>query len=153
MRHAIRPDVWDSLFTFSVVRNPWERFWSLYRFRIVLGDLPESCDFLTYVRKLKHCRYRDRYSPFYMPHYHMSMCDFLLDGEGGSLVDRIYRIEEREALAEELRRRFNVDVLHEHREKLSDELTFKQFYDAESVDIVGRFYQDDIEQFGYDYEA
>ena len=151
MKHALRESVWQELFTFSVVRNPWDRFLSLYRFRIALGDLPAEIPFTQYAAMLKDVTYRRNHSPFAEWHYHMSMCDFLMDELDQVLVNRVYRMEDREEMIVDLNNRFGLELREVHKEKLSDGRSYREFYDDETAEMVGEYFRDDIANFSYEF--
>ncbi len=151
MRKSLRDSVWEQLFTFSIVRNPWDRFLSLYRFRIALGDLPREVEFNSYVKMLKNVRYRSKISPYAELHYHMSMCDFLMDSQDHILVNRVYRLEEREEMVSELESRFDITLRGIHKERLSNEKNYRKYYDDESAELISCHYSDDISYFCYEF--
>src|SRR5437763_7685817 len=64
MRKLLSPELWSRLFTFSVVRNPWDRCYSLFRFRIAMKAIPASFPFPEYLSLLEQRNTRHRYSPF-----------------------------------------------------------------------------------------
>jgi hypothetical protein len=151
IKKSLSPKIWDELFSFSIVRNPWDRFLSLYKFRQANGDLPKDVDFKAYVLSLNHTRYRDNNSPFCQPYYHMSMSDFLMDSSDNLLVKKIFLFEERSLLVKELNKRFNLNLKNVHKEKLSNGVTYRESYDDESSGIIQRFYADDIENINYQF--
>ena len=53
--------LWDNSFTFSMVRNPWDRFLSIYWYARKAGVLPESFTFRDCVKQFR--------SPRYLRHY------------------------------------------------------------------------------------
>lgn len=147
----IGKELWDDIFTFSVVRNPWARFLSLYKFRIAAGDLPQSITFESYVKMLPEITYRRKHSPYSLPHYHMSMCDFLLDSEDNLLVNKFYKMEDRQQLIMDLFHKLGISISNTHKEKLSDDSSYRISYTNETKKIVGSYYLQDIEFFGYDF--
>jgi hypothetical protein len=151
IKKYLSPKIWDELFSFSIVRNPWDRFLSLYKFRQANGDLPKDVDFKSYVLSLNNIRYRDKNSPFCQPYYHMSMSDFLMDSSDNLLVKKVFLFEERSVLTEELNKRFNLNLSNVHVEKLSEGTSYRESYDDETSSIIQSFYADDIENFNYKF--
>jgi len=149
IKQALRDTVWNEIFTFSIVRNPWDRFLSLYRFRIALGDLPKDVEFNQYVKMLMDVRYRRQDSPYFASHYHMSMCDFLMDSRDQILVNRVYRMEERGEMISELGTRLGFNLHETHKEQLSNGKSYRDYYDDESAELIAKHYSDDISYFKY----
>lgn len=140
---------WDQLYTFSFVRNPWARFYSLYRFRIADGVLPATLEFNTYVQKLDEFRFRDRHSPFSRHEYHYPMLDYLMDDSEQLLVTECFKVEERSQAIIRIQEQTGVDLNTDSKEVLCSPDEYRDFYSAESREIVGRFYKDDIQYFNY----
>jgi hypothetical protein len=151
MKKSLSPKIWDELFSFSIVRNPWDRFLSLYRFRQASREIDKGLDFKSYVLSLKNVRYRDKNSPFCAPHYHMSMSDFLLDNSNNLLVKKVFLFEERSSFIDELSETMNLNLADFHKETLSCGKSYKEFYDDESSSVINDFYADDIVNFNYKF--
>ena len=56
---------WDKIFTFTVVRNPWERTFSMYHYRKKRGNIPKEWSFRDYVLELSASTPETKYSQFY----------------------------------------------------------------------------------------
>jgi hypothetical protein len=151
MRRLIGQDLWSQMYTFSFVRNPWERFYSLYRFRQASGNLPESLSFNAYVGKLDEFRFRDQHSPYSRHEYHYCMLDYLMDGNEQLLVNEVFKVEERVVGMARLREKIGFDLSMERKECLSIAGEYRRFYDSRSREIIARFYRDDIAYFGYEF--
>jgi hypothetical protein len=52
MQKRLGNDLWRELFTFSFIRNPWDRFLSLYFYRRNCGELQSNVTFKDYARQL-----------------------------------------------------------------------------------------------------
>lgn len=151
IKNALGPKTWNKLFTFSIVRNPWERFLSLYKFRVVTNDLDKKINFKSYVLSLKNPTYRSRNSPFFSSHYHMSMSDFLMDGSDNLLVNKIFFFEDRQEMELHFKKRFSINLTGVYKEKLSEEKSYRKHYDDESAYVIEEFYFDDIKNFNYNF--
>jgi len=151
VRRLLGDELWEQLFTFSFVRNPWDRFYSLYCFRRATKCLAENLSFYEYVEKLEEFRFRDRDSPFSRHEYHLPMLDYLKDHEDNLVIQRVFRFEERESSLKELSERVGIALKFSKKEVLSESGRYRKVYDSRTKDIVARFYKDDIEYFEYDF--
>lgn len=151
------PVEYAQFFTFSFVRNPWDRFVSTFEFlrhgteweeqkawaRAHIGTL--SMD--RFVQRLG----RDRmfraaimsYEFFFPQSY------FLTDRKGKTMVERIYRFEDIGTGFVELADRFGVEARLGHKRRTQDRKPFSAYYDAQSWAIIGKLYVEDIHAFGY----
>jgi len=151
-QRILSPELWRRLFTFTIVRNPWDRCFSLFRWRIANKEIPSNFPFSEYLTLLERHNTRHPYTPFLYPTYFMPMCDFIFDGEGKQLLNHIGRFEQREEFMLFLKEKIGVDFSGTRRaEVLGQPGDYRKAYSKEGVEIVARIYQDDIERFGYEF--
>jgi hypothetical protein len=144
-RHAKRAtrEQFDSYLKFTVVRNPWARVYSWYRTAMndpVLGY--RRCDFETFLQE-QAANWALR------PQLH-----WMTDFDGSIPLDRIIRFEnladEMAGLLAELGFR-NRTLPHLNRGKGNPD--YRAAYTDEAAELVARRYRDEIEMFGYRFEA
>lgn len=153
MKRLLGADFWQRSFTFSFVRNPWDRFLSLYFYRKTRGNLPADLSFKDYVRQLDEPRYRGRCTLHSYPVYYYSMSEYLLDSDGNLLVDFVGRYENREHDLKVVADRLGVEFSGIHLQKVKlREHHYSQYYDEETKALVARVYQMDVAVFGYEFE-
>lgn len=157
MRQLVGADAWRSLFSFSFVRNPWDRQVSLYQMRRHLGALPAGQDFKSYVMQFDAPRYGQPLALHSAPTYYYSACDYLLDADGNLLVSHVARFEQRAQALELLAERLELDSLgslHLQRTDDSDaRVHYSDYYDNESRELIARVFSDDIQRFDYRFET
>ncbi len=151
----------EQLFKFSFVRNPWERIVSEYRYRNYFHHRSFR-DFL--LHRLPPPGWDDKYRHI-MPQY-----DMLHDEHGKLLVDFVGRFETLNADFSAVCQRLGLDDCQLPHRNPSDKKSrnlkrqlrnwlyfngenskedYREFYDAETTNIVSKLYQKDIEAFGY----
>ena len=151
-REMLPREVFDGLFKFAFVRNPWDLQVSSYhhirreRPHLLAGH-EEFKAFLMW--KLSEAR------P-YQYHLDTSMerqTDYLVDLEGNLIVDFVGRYENLgEDFARACRRIGIAPRGLPHRRHARDrERDYRSYYDAETRDLVGSRFLKDIETFGYDF--
>jgi len=152
VRQILSPDLWNRLLTFSIVRNPWDRYYSLFRYRIANNEIPAAFPFSEYLALLERHNTRHPYTPFVYPPFFMPMCDFVLDEEGNQLVNHIGRFERWEDCMAMFKEKMDLDFSGLSRaEVLGKPGDFRKAYCSEGVEIIARIYRDDVERFGYDF--
>lgn len=154
LRKKFGRDLWAKLFTFSLVRNPWDRMVSLYCYRKKRGQLLEGLSFRDYILQLESPSYGAKRAMHSRQAYYYGASEFICDGLGRPMVNYVGRFEDRAALLEQLSLRLGyrqAGGLLTQQAKPAD-THYSQFYDRQTEAIVGRVYQRDIEIFDYRFE-
>ncbi|WP_238946762.1 sulfotransferase family 2 domain-containing protein [Seongchinamella unica] len=139
---------WARKFTFTIVRNPWDKVVSHYHYRVRtnqtgLGDRP--IPFAEWLQRV----YIDR-DPFYFdqPRMFMPQKQWLVDESGEMLVEFIGRFENLQQDFDSICQRLQVEASLGHA-KPSSRGSYRDYYDAESEALVREYFAQDIELFGY----
>jgi hypothetical protein len=136
----------SSFFKFAVVRNPWARAVSLYKFR----GRSQGIAFDRFVQEALVERRE-------MPELDSRQVDaqtLYVHGEGGALlVDKVLRYENLAAeFAEASRRIFGREEPLPAANVSPDRRDYRMFYDEATVELVAKVYAADIEAFGYKFD-
>ena len=143
---------WDGAFRFSIVRNPWDKVVSHYNHRVKtnqtgLKDNPIS--FKQWVAAtygpVKDPRYYDQ------PKMFQPQVEWLRDFEGRIELGLIGRFEDLPTTYRQIADRLGVttDLPHLNKSERSD---YRASYDDETASIVGKWFREDIERFGYTFD-
>lgn len=151
MRAILGPSVWDRLFTFTIVRNPWDRVLSMYHYRRKRGNIPESWSFRDYVLALASAGPETPY--FKYRGFRYGAADYVLGDNGELLVDTVVRYENRAEGLATVARRLKLDVLGQASLQSAPRASkdYAEFYDAETEAAIRKRYAKDIELFGYGF--
>ena len=160
-------DIWDEYLTFAFVRNPWDRLVSQYQWRLAkdekdVADRPYKewvkwrwenwLHWLEHPRKVIRGKavlgHRDR--AIVLTHAFDTIYD---DKEDKLLVDWIGRYENLRDDFETLCGKLGVDrdIVLPHKHNAKDRPHYTEFYDDETIEIVRKFYKNDIEVLEYKY--
>lgn len=141
---------WARLFTFAIVRNPWDRTHSHYRFRRERNAIPADMTFREYVLGL--CEATPRTALFRSANVRLTASDFVCDAKGNVIVSHIVRYEQRAEdlvrlgqLAPDLAGLGSVRLMQTAPEG-SD---YAAAYDPETAAAIRVRYAADIERFDY----
>jgi len=139
----------SKVFSFAVVRNPWDKVASQYHHRIRTQQINESISFNSWVSKTygnhKDLTYHDKpYKMFY------PQIEWLKDYSGEIVVNKIMRFEKLNEEYESIRKALSVNKKLPHKNKSSN-YDYKTIYSDNSIEIVKEHFKEDIELFGYDF--
>ncbi|MEE4190658.1 MAG: hypothetical protein V2I66_03720, partial [Halieaceae bacterium] len=148
VRQIITPEIWNQLFTFAVVRNPFDWVQSLYLYNKQFATIGLPKDsfsaFLQGFAKFLELPKSQRHT---LPSM-FTQSDYILDWDSGEqIVSECLRFEDRTAIGEVLRTRCNVEwdseqvVMATSREELD-------ISDADRK-LVRELFSEDFERFGY----
>ena len=155
MKKIVGEKAWKSIFTFTFVRNPWGRIVSLYFAMKKWGEIPDDMQFRDYILALRDDHNRSQGSIFRLPEYYLGSSDYVLDANGGILVDFIGKFENRtddlKIVAQKLGRS-KFGILATNLSK-SRNRNYTEYYDQETREIVRKIYGKDIELFDYEFES
>lgn len=141
---------WQRKFTFTIVRNPWDKVVSHYHYRVKtnqtgLGEQP--IDFSEWVYRC----YVERDPTYYdQPRMFMSQRQWLVDESDQLLVEFVGRFENLQQDFARISERINVKAKLGHA-KPSGRGGYRDYYDAQTRDIVAEAFAADLESFGYSF--
>lgn len=151
MRAKLGDRRWERRFTFSVVRNPWDRAVSLYHFRVDtdqtgLGDGRLSFpDWAVAVYRDRDPELRDK------PRMFAPQTWWLAGADGRPDVDRVARFERLGADFDDICRRIGVRAELPHL-KASRRGDYRRYYTPAAHDAVADAFASDIAEWGYRFD-
>ncbi len=153
---AISGFVWRKIFKFTIVRNPWDRVYSLYLFRKKRKRISESLSFRDYVISLHQAFISNKFSQslFSYPPHRYGSSDFILNSNGEIMVDYIAKYENREHDLKFIASRIGLPELGRlHVQSSTSEIKhYSYFYDSEMKEIIQTIYAKDIDLFNYQFD-
>lgn len=155
MRRIIGARLWKNIFTFTLVRNPWDRLVSMFNYRKLISSVPKNMEFRDYVFALSEAKSKplDLFNE-YQKQYYYSMADYILDDDGRIMVDFICRYEKRSEDLKYIGSKLGIEGLGSmHLQAAYPERKhYSYYYDNETIEIVGKIFSKDIELLGYQFE-
>jgi hypothetical protein len=145
VRRCLPPPLYDSLFKFAFVRNPWDRLVSRYAHLLRSTDHPRHglvsrmTDFSEYLHWEIH---RGK----------MHQWRFTADADGRTIVDFIGRYERLKEDFGIICARLNIQADLPHA-NISAHRDYRTYYTPETRDLVAKHFQRDIELFGYEFDG
>ncbi len=139
---------WERRYTFTVVRNPWDKVVSHYHYRVQTNQTNlgvKNIEFRDWVR----LTYGNK-DPFYYdkPKMFMPQYNWITDHDGNILVDFICRFENLSYDFDYVCKKLGKAVSLPHT-KASKHSHYSDYYDEETIGIVASWFKKDIQNFGY----
>jgi hypothetical protein len=136
---------WKRLFKFAFVRNPWDLVLSRYfHIRISKGQEYGREDFSEWVKTYP----RERRKKFLKNRQCLYICMW-----GKIALDFVGRFEDLQRDFSCVCERIGIPAtcLERHNAQFRDFVGYRDYYDDESREIIGRLFKKDIELFGYEF--
>jgi hypothetical protein len=163
--HNIDP---ADLHVVSVVRNPWTKMFSTWRYFSTInfteyysGDAKVDTDFNRWVKWIytdfdrnKKDRGRDRWNMF--KYLYTDQTNWFKDEDGNTLkVDNLLKTEELTKNISQIAEQYGWDnyLVTVNKTKSSVPDYYEETYNQESIDLVAKYFSEDITQFKYDFEG
>jgi len=152
IRDIVGKEIWDSIFKFSIVRNPWDRIFSQYHYRTRTNQF-SGISFRDYVLKLAEAEQHTNLFGYHGSRY--GACDYLTDEDGKMMMDFVAKYESRESDLTSIARKIDFKKLGQlHIQQAApNNAHYSDFYQPDTRDIIARRYKNDIEHFEYQFET
>ena len=153
MRDYVGKEQWNNIFSFTIVRNPWDRVVSLYHYRLKSRLLRQDMGFREYILKLKDSEFGQEPFRFFGHYYGCS--DFVTDENDNIIVSYIARYETRENDLKYVAEKINFPELGKLtvQKATPKKKHYSEYYDEDTIKIIKNIYHKDIELFGYKFET
>ncbi len=142
---------WNNAFTFSFVRNPWDKVASHYRYRYkrnVSLMKTQDMDFETWL----NLAYVEQQPGYYNnPVLFMPQTEWLKSPSGRIDIDFIGRFERLEPDFRKVCDQLGFQTTLPHRKATGGSGSYRDLYTTETASIVGELFASDIERFEYEF--
>lgn len=153
------PDLYEKSFVFTLVRNPWGRALSAYRFAKAgrtesMGvrepeqyQVPAFESFERFVHEWLAVRDVETLDFIFQPQYR-----FVCGADGKPMTDFVGKVE---TIASDMRlveERLRRPVPLRHANRTADSGSYAEHYDRNMIDVVAKIYARDIATFQYDFQ-
>jgi hypothetical protein len=165
IKTTIDKHIYNNLYKFSTVRNPWDLQLSCWTYYVRSSNI--DIDFETYI----HWKFEDKYDfedivnytenrnyeylkhPYYV--HRVPQIYFLIDEYGKFLVDYVVNLETIESDFEFLNDRLDLDLMYVPKINVSnsDKLDYRGMYTEDMKNLVSKRFDMDIKIFGYEFDS
>ena len=143
IKNYVGGSIWDSAYTFAVIRNPWDWQVSLYTYMLKCKTHHQH----RFISKIKSF---DEYISWRCQENFCSQSCFLTGDSGNIIVNDVFRFESINSDIQRLESHIGCNI---HWKKLNQSRSdsYRQYYSSESREMVGKFFREDIDRFGYEF--
>lgn len=146
VRGYLGKGLWDNYYTFTIVRNPWDRIVSLYYWYKNYG-------WTDFEGKAEKIRGLADFNAFVKSKYlELPSCSSYIYDSGKKIVNFVGKLESIEQDFNYICNQIGLPHIDLPRENVTKrKRDYKEYYNEETIKIVFNKYQDDIKNFGYTY--
>jgi len=143
---------WQAAYTFTVVRNPWDKVVSLFEYRRKKNKTQIASSGMTFTEWVHLTHGHDR-NPFYHDNVKsfQAQVEWLKDEEGIIAIDFIAKFESLNTDFDQIRKAIGIGASLPHLNE-SHRKNYRSYYTAETKRIITRWYDEDITAFGYTFD-
>jgi hypothetical protein len=142
---------WENAYKFSVVRNPWDKVHSWYKFRVMHDQSKMKSRPISF-KDWVACTYGEPKDPYYYyrAREFMPQVEWWKNENDVIEMDRIIRFEN---LAEEFNEVANIVGIESKLPHINktESTNYRDHYDEETKKIIEDWFREDIEMFGYKF--
>lgn len=156
-RTVLGEEVFGRFQTLSVVRNPWARLYSAYRF-LLSGGLNATDRAMGQVLK-RDCPTFESFAAGWLPSrgvcsytHFVPQVEFVRGWGSGAIVKRLVRLEALDREWPRVARGLGLPIIELPRANVSPGDDFRRQYSDKSAAAVEMLYHEDIVEFGYSFE-
>ncbi len=150
----------NSIYSFTVVRNPWDRLASWFNLinklpqingEPVSSELHQTETFQFEFESFVETWLKESWIVDSVEHSRASQFSHVCNGDGDILVDKVCRYESIDRDFLEVTKHIGINDTLTHRVNASSPLDYRQYYNRNSKDMVSTFCKDDISHFNYQF--
>lgn len=138
---------WNDYFKFSIVRNPWDKEFSDYKWHKKLKHkkVSEYSTFKDYLRLPEQTKGKGLFR------WHSNQYDWLISKNGKLEIDFVARFENLQEDFYKICQNINIDPISLPHKNKTKKLDYRQFYTDETYSWVKANYKKDIDYFNYKF--
>jgi len=147
-------EVFEKLFKFTFIRNPWDiQVSSYYHTMREMPDLVKEHQFENFGDFLRWSLDPERPYEHWFEQLNQNMIDYMVNLDGGLLIDYVGRFECLEDDWGEICNRIGIPIRELPKKRISQGRgDYREYYDDELAALVANHYHRDIEAFGYTFD-
>lgn len=149
--HGVGQIVFKNTYKFAVVRNPWDRALSQYKYRVKTNQCNMKDEPIPFKDWVKKTYGKEKDSFYYSnPKMFLPQVDWLKDYNGEIRINKILRFENLNEEFSAVLKDIGIEKQLPHYNK-TKRVDYREYYNEETKLIIEDWFKEDIEQFGYSF--
>jgi hypothetical protein len=154
-KELLGPNLWDRVFSFSMVRNPWSRMYSFFKYHKIHSDqeghkLFRPHTFESWIKDgMPHHYTLDHEISRFPKNPHIQF-EWISDNED-VIVDYYFKLESIDQGIKKIEKELGIDIKIPHINRSTSIGEYREKYSPEMKNIVGDYCNKDIEYFKYEF--
>lgn len=141
----IGKDVFNSYFSFAIVRNPWDWQVSLYKFMLKAKGHPQH-------ELINNFKNFDEYIRWRCQEEVRFQKDFIYSSDGELLLDFVGRFENIDEDFKTICNRIAIPSVNLPKINVSNTRSYQEYYNKATIELVRKTFEPDISLFNYSFE-
>lgn len=154
MRSILGEQLWETIYSFTFVRNPWDRIVSLYYLLQKLNQ--HNFPFNEFIMELDRFKAGEPKTNLFSRYYgnHLSNCGYILDDDNKIIVDFVGKFENRAHDIKIIADNIGFDSLGSLVTQRTTPISadYRHHYNDKTKNIIAEIYKNDIEFFDYKFD-
>ena len=143
----------SNTFVFCVVRNPWDKVLSLYKYRVKTNQTNMRDNHISFNEWVKQTYGKEKNIFYYnKPLMFAPQSDWLKDKNGNLRVDKVLKFESLSDDFQDLTTFLGYNSKYLGKENSTEKVNYKNFYDESSRKIIEEWFSEDIKLFNYSFD-
>ena len=143
---------WRRAYRFSVVRNPWDKVVSHYKYRVKTNQTGMADRPISFKDWVAATYGPEKRAPYYdNPIMFQPQVDWLQDAGGRIDLDLIGRFEDLHCAYRQVAAHVGARAELPHLNQTMRE-DYRQYYDVSTAEMVGAWFREDVATFGYQFD-
>jgi len=148
---SIGQEKWNNAYKFTLVRNPWDKVVSHYEYRRKRNKTELATRNISFEKWVKKTYGPDKDLFYYNnPKAFQAQVEWLKDNKDEISIDFVGKFESINEDFDHIASAIGLDASLPHL-NASKRLAYQSYYDDETMEIVARWFAEDIEAFGYSF--
>lgn len=149
--HGIGQINFRNIYKFAVVRNPWDRVVSQYKFRVKTNQCKMRTNPISFKNWVKKVYGKNKDDYYYNnPKMFLTQADWLKDYNDEIHIQKVIKFENLESDFSDVTNYLQLNIKLPHY-NMTKKKIYYEFYDEESINIISEYFKEDIKLFKYQY--
>lgn len=142
---------WEQSFRFSFVRNPWDRMYSWYKYKVSINHHQMKSNPINFNSWIEAVCSRQTLPYYHSKKIYQPQFNWLSLNDTDLALDFVGKFEDLDKDFQHIANLIGLSPVLPHYNKAKVETDYRAVYNQRSVDLVSEFYKKDVEYWNYEF--